>query len=151
MIFLSFYSKKNSFFLLMTFTQELTTNDYFFCNWRKVRRIRQSNKNSFLLIIFYVCLNCWWSLKIIYGLNLTIILYNKHFFLLESFIKHESVKKLFIIYKTSILFSFRINLIYEFVKKNCHNHYNFFQIIIITHNLLLTFGYICPTFYTFGD
>ena len=51
----------------------------------------------------------------------------------------------------SILFSFRLNLIYEFVKKNYCNHYEVFQIIIINHNLLLTFGYICRTFYTFRD
>ena len=77
--------------------------------------------------------------------------YNKYFFLLDLFIKHESVKKLFIVYKISILFSFSLNLTYEFIKKNCHNHYNFFQIIIISHNVLLTFGYICCAFYTFED
>jgi len=35
--------------------------------------------------------------------------------------------------------------------KFCRSHYKFFKIIIISHNLLLTFGCICRTFYTFGD
>ena len=32
-----------------------------------------------------------------------------------------------------------------------HNHYKFFQIIIISHNLLLTSEYIYCIFYTFED
>ena len=31
------------------------------------------------------------------------------------------------------------------------NHYKFFKIIIISHNLLLTFEYICNIFYTFKN
>jgi len=84
MVFLSFYN--NFFPMLITFIQELTTKwlIFFVCSKRKVRRIRQSNKNSLPLIIF------------------------------------------------------------------CRNHYKFFKIIIINHNLLLTSRYICRTFYTFG-
>ena len=79
-------SNNNFFISLIAFIQELTTKGlFFFCSWRKVRGIRQSNKNSLLLIILY------------------------------------------------------------------RNHYKIFKIIIISHNLLLTSGYICCTFYTFGD
>ena len=33
------------------------TIDFFFCSRRKVRKIRQNNKNSFPLIILYSCFN----------------------------------------------------------------------------------------------
>jgi len=80
--------------------------------------------------IFYklkVSLQLQFFLKIIHEFNLTIIFYNKYFFLLEPFISMGVYKNYLRIYKTSILFSFRLNLIYEFVKKNFENQILYFH------------------------